>query len=296
MYVTELQNNSIGPDGILTKLDRIQAALKYLRRDIDQFRKSEEVVVVLDRLALWKMSFRSNKIIKMKEKAAREVDTTTDDLKAIELLIHSPVAFEKVTKIIEVTNPSDEDSNFLSTFIFLCLGYKNFQRPGPAINMTPKEADEAVYVKSDGEEDKLKILVSKHKTARSYGPAILYLSQDDATMFIHYRDNVRPQIPTSSQCDVFLVRANGMTYAKNYARYVGLYSKAIGLKDKPPSLTTTRKSGATAGKSCLSNKEMEELSRHMMHSSFTSERYYRNLQLEKESLQTFEKIQKISSK
>ena len=52
--------------------------------------------------------------------------------------------------------------------------------------MTLKEASEGESVSHSKEEDKLKLIVSKHKTAKTYGPAILYLSLDDAAMFIHY--------------------------------------------------------------------------------------------------------------
>ena len=139
--------------------------------------------------------------------------------------------------------------------------------------MTLKEANEAEFVSHGNEDDKLKIIVSKHKTAKSYGPAILYLSQDDATMFVHYRDSIRPNIPTSSNCDLLLVKANGEPFTKNYSYLVQTYAKSIGLIHKPPSLTATRKAG---GKSILTNKEMEEMSRHMTHSTSTSEMYYRN--------------------
>ena len=93
-------------------------------------------------------------------------------------LVHSTVAFEKVKNILEEPNPSNDNIDFL---VFLCLSYKNFQRPGPATNMTLKEATEAEFVIHGDEEDKLKIIVSKQKTAKTYGPAILYLPHDDAT-------------------------------------------------------------------------------------------------------------------
>ena len=133
----------------------------------------------------------------MKFVNASEKDTTSKYLKATHDLVHSKVAFEKVQNILEEQNPSDDNIDFLVTYIFLCLSYKNFQRPGPATNMTLKEANEAEFVSHGNEDDKLKIIVSKHKTAKSYGPAILYLSQDDATMFVHYRDSIRPNIPTT---------------------------------------------------------------------------------------------------
>ena len=39
-YITHLQKNGIGPDGVLTKLDRIQGAVRYLMRDLVQYIRS----------------------------------------------------------------------------------------------------------------------------------------------------------------------------------------------------------------------------------------------------------------
>ena len=196
-YITHLQKNGVGPDGVLTKLDRIQAAVRYLMRDLVQYKKHvTEGKIILERLALWKTSFRAEKIANVRDRAAREKDTTSEDLKATHNLVHSTAAFEKVKNILEEQNPSDDHIDFLATYIFLCLWYKNLQRPGPATNMTLKEGSEGEFVSHGKEDDKLKLIVSKHKTAKTYGPAILYLSQDDATMFIHYRDYIRPNILT----------------------------------------------------------------------------------------------------
>ena len=122
-----------------------------------------------------------DKITHIKDRAVREKDTTSKDLKAMQDLVHSTVAFEKVKNILEEPTPSDDNIDILVTYIFFCLSYKNFQRPGPATNMTLKEATEAEFVIHGDEEDKLKIIVSKHKTAKTYGPVILYLPLDDAT-------------------------------------------------------------------------------------------------------------------
>ena len=56
----------------------------------------------------------------------------------------------------------------------------------------------------------------------------------------HYRDYIRPNIPTSSDFDVLLVKDNGESFTKNI---VQTYAKAIGLTQKPPSLTGARKAG-----------------------------------------------------
>ena len=143
------------------KLDRIQTALKYIQREIPEFSSCSEVFKVLDRISLWKPTFPGEKIHHLKEKAAKEIDTTDEDLRAIQKLVNSEVATTKAQKIVNDNKPSDEDIDFLSTYIFCCLTYKNFQRPEPAINMTVEEASNARYVGDGDDNEKLKIIMSK---------------------------------------------------------------------------------------------------------------------------------------
>ena len=77
------------------------------------------------------------------------IDTADEVLRAIQKLVNSKVATTNAQKTVNDNKPSDEDIDFLSTYIFCCLTYKNFQRPGPAINMTVEEASNARYVTVD---------------------------------------------------------------------------------------------------------------------------------------------------
>ena len=60
--IEKLEKFSIGSEGILTKLDRIQTALKYIQREIPEFSSCSEVFKVLDRISLWKATFGGEKI------------------------------------------------------------------------------------------------------------------------------------------------------------------------------------------------------------------------------------------
>ena len=69
-YITHLQKNGIGPDGVFTKLDRVQAAIKYLMRDVVQYRKCDKEGKII-------MAIVENveKITHIKDRAVREKDT-----------------------------------------------------------------------------------------------------------------------------------------------------------------------------------------------------------------------------
>ena len=293
-YVEKLQKTAIGPDGLVTKLDRVQTALRYLMRDVPKYKTSDAAMKTIERVGLWKASFRTAKITHTRDKAAREVDTTDDDMQALKELIHSKIAKTKVETIVNRGKSSDEDINFIATYLFICFGYKNFQRAGPAINMTLKEVAEATYVGED-EDTMLKIIVSNHKTAKTYGPAVLYLSLDDSAIFNHYIEEIRPNIATSAECDIALLRANGLSFRNNYSHIIRAYAIEVGLT-RIPSLTAVRKAGAVTGRAVLSNPEMEAMSRQMSHSSATSELYYRVRKGGKQSLSAFKWMQMLTGK
>ena len=293
-YVEKLQKTAIGPDGLVTKLDRVQTALRYLMRDVPKYKTSDAATKTIERVGLWKAGFRTAKITHTRDKAAREVDTTDDDMQALKELIHSKIAKTKVETIVNRGKSSDEDINFIATYLFICFGYKNFQRAGPAINMTLKEVAEATYVGED-EDTMLKIIVSNHKTAKTYGPAVLYLSLDDSAIFNHYIEEIRPNIATSAECDIALLRANGLSFRNNYSHIIRAYAIEVGLT-RIPSLTAVRKAGAVTGRAVLSNPEMEAMSRQMSHSSATSELYYRVRKGGKQSLSAFKSMQMLTGK
>ena len=50
--------------------------------------------------------------------------------------------------------------------------------------------------------------------------AILYLSKQNAELFVHYINNIKDTISTASTSTAALVRANGRTYEGNYNHYV----------------------------------------------------------------------------
>ena len=80
-----------------------------------------------------------------------------------------------------------EDHTIVSSHLFCSLVYRNWQRPGAAINLTTDEA--AGAVERDGH---LIIHSWKHKTVLADGPAVMALHPDDVAIFLHYRDGMRP--------------------------------------------------------------------------------------------------------
>ena len=68
-FVNLMEESRIGPDGICTKIDRRQVAIRYLVRDVTKFKSmGVEALEVIDRLSIWKSLYRKEK----NEEAAHE--------------------------------------------------------------------------------------------------------------------------------------------------------------------------------------------------------------------------------
>ena len=145
-YIDLLQNTSmIGPNGIVTKIHRLQQALLYLRRT-----GLEDIpagVTEKDRTAL-------------SLSQGIEADTSPAVLTKIRELFSNQQLQEHLQEIKE-TILSDllldkSEHNMLVTYLFLCLVCRNWQRP---INLTISEANAPIM-----EDGKIIIKSLEHKT------------------------------------------------------------------------------------------------------------------------------------
>ena len=84
-------------------------------------------------------------------RAAEELDTTSEDLKTINMLTNNERALQRVLQIVEKTNPTDEDINFIGTYLFIALTYKSLQRAGAACNLTVDKANKRQFIKDEEE-------------------------------------------------------------------------------------------------------------------------------------------------
>ena len=153
-------------------------------------------------------------------------------------------------------------------YIFCCLTYKNWQRPGVAINLTLEEAGKARRV-----DEKFVIHCRQHKTASTYGPAVLVLDDEDAKYFKCYIDVVRSTIQGGrDSSELALLTYNGRPLT-HYQDLLASLTSRLGIKPLP-NITAIRKAGATTAVQQSSKEGMEVISGHMCHSTSTSERYY----------------------
>lgn len=76
-FITVLENQEVGPDGILSKLDNIQTAIRYCGREVDSFPDTKDV---MERISLLKSTFRSQKAKRSYERAVSSCLTEENSL------------------------------------------------------------------------------------------------------------------------------------------------------------------------------------------------------------------------
>ena len=113
-------------------------------------------------------------------------------------------------------------------------------------------------------------------------------------IFDKYIKRIRSNIPTTANTTNALVTGNGKPFTQ-YLHYVKSLAKEYGITNMP-NPTSCRKEAATKAVSLLSKDKMETVSRHMGHSSTTSEKYYRTQQRKKEVTLAFSAMSKFIGK
>ena len=135
-YFDQVQQDGIGPDGIITKIDCICHLLKYLSLEVQEFEKSDDIPSLQARFEGWKASFKKEKPRLDHERQARNEGKNENALESISTLFSNKHLLSDVQQIVLDAESSIVDENNatkVATYLFLCLTYKNMQRPAPAI-------------------------------------------------------------------------------------------------------------------------------------------------------------------
>ena len=126
----------------------------------------------MDRINLWKASYRKEKVNKL-VKASEEKDTTDIDLTAVKRLTENVKAQRRVRQIMKDNDPTADDIDFLGTYNFVALTYNNYQRAGAACNITVTETKESSFVEDSEEGRVFQLTARQHKSDSTYGLAII---------------------------------------------------------------------------------------------------------------------------
>lgn len=291
-YIKQVEGDGVGPNGIMTKVDRIIMAIRYTLRT--KLMKSDQVHEVLERLSAWKKVFSKQKFSSSVERAItdkREEDPERNS--AVQAFFSCRPLQQYMADLGDRMDELEQtEITHMATYLFCSLVYRNWQRPGPAIALTIAEATRDCAVgRADG---KLVLNSRTHKTSASYGPASLVLEGSDVDLFKKFLTVTRPGVTTSSTTDSVLVTGRGQPLT-SYRDHVNALCRKFHLGPMPTP-TQMRKVGASSAvQQNVGQSAMEEISKHMTHSSAVSEKYYRDLHRADKAVAVYECMKSISS-
>jgi len=179
--------------------------------------------------------------------------------------------------------------NIVIAYISAHLIYSNGQRPGTIQYMETNEYQQRVF-----EDDSEVIVVKRHKTSRSRGPAQIVIETNSfiSELLQQYCENIRSTIVGQNNTlqNRFFILHNGGEYRKVYE-----YMERVAEKFKLllPAPTTHRKVITTNASENASTETLLNIQDHMSHTKRTSERFYQ-LRTTKKAIKAQKAIQSIT--
>ncbi len=171
LYMEKMEKMKIGPEGQLTKMERLCDALDYLKYHYQDGRLAEKVAKIEFHIPEWKKVLR---VAKQELNTTRLEKLSEEDLdmSIITDVVDNPQMWNTFYSVIERIEQgedvSDEELKVAMGSVLITLVLKNYQRPGAVCNCTVQE-----YLASRTvNEDACVIKVANHKTSK-YGIAKL---------------------------------------------------------------------------------------------------------------------------
>ena len=267
-YVEKLKRASVGPEGQLSKLDALCAALRFVKVVVirDAYNPMyAQATGTIELISVWKTTLRRQKSI-LREKRLSELSSETLSRAEITSLLDcNPlwVHFDETCKAAECNTPALTTAKLDQASVVLAgsLLYKNWQRPGAIVNATLTEFENANVVRT-GDETVFVMKVVDHKTG-SKGTANVVVEKTDHARIALYIDTVRKVQNTGNSSLLFLLTGG---------RRVGNLSKALGRLYglTLPIASRVRKIGATSVALHLDEKDPRLVTRQMSHSVATN--------------------------
>ena len=272
-YLIRLEKDGISCSGQLTKLHRIETALRFAKTHNKW--PTSTVSETMPTLTLWKKRLQREKTATAKKKLPR-ISEDLEQLGNYTDILTMPEPLARVKRALSGPDPP-EPTEFNTAMAYIALHFflRCTQRKSVVENLTVEEYTAATE-EGDGH---WIITVSRHKTAQSRGPAHLVMDRRLKLL-----------------CDRYLVFRKGLGSSPNLLvnhrghpptslpQLVRDFASQYHVRFPTP--TQHRKAVGTAA--CkLPQKDQERVAAFMSHSLQTQQRYYRALESRKDSLEAY---------
>ena len=191
LYMEKMDALKIGPEGQLTKLERVCDAVDYLKFYYQDGRLASQIGNVELHIGKWKKVLRAEK----QQLQATRIEKLADqdiDLKAITDVVDNPRVWSRFDSVIEALQKgeglSDVELKVAMGTVAITLVLESYQRPGAVCNCTIEEYRNAVIC-----DDIWVIRVHDHKTSK-HGTAKLLMDPEMKGRVDDYFQLVRPKL------------------------------------------------------------------------------------------------------
>ncbi len=276
-FFEQIRADRISPSGRLTKMERLNDALKYMRfsirestRDSETSRRLDEISAIEESLAQWKTVLHRDK---RRINASRLVRTsnTLPSLESINEVLESVElvrTFQAVVTDLENNKQvSVERLRYGVAAVCVPLMYGSSSRPGAVANLTMREFDDGRWAK-----DLFIATCYEHKT-NMIGPCKLVFDTGTFERAIKYKNVIRPWLTVEcGDIPEFFVLPGSKPIEK-MSNMTRIIKKNLGL-EKMPTATEVRKMGSTAVAKNCEPITRDLVARQFNHDSKVSAQHY----------------------
>ena len=292
-YMNRLEALNIGPEGQLSKLEGVSAALQFLKLTKNFSTEMKSTIQDTELyIQQWKRTLRSQKSTLQIQRIERASEMNFN-LQQVTKVVEHPEMWGRYHKTIRKLKRNKEVSEtelkFSLAAIMVTTMLKSCQRPGAVVNCTVAEYENATTT-SNGT---TVVKVFNHKTGQQGTAKLTFDSQSYQRLKAYYK-YIRPRLAQPGRDIDLLFILPGSAKVLKFSNMVAVLKRT--LKIEIPSATLARKIGATCAAKSLDYQTNQLVTRQMSHQPEVSARYYEAVHGIEDSAKAFECMESLRSK
>ena len=286
-FMDEMDKREVGPEGQLTKLERISILLHYLKMNNPTMKN--KIIETENEISQWKKTLRVGKKALQVQRLERasEMDLSLEEITAV---VDNQDMWLKYIQVVDRARKDehvpDEDLKLAMGIVMIAVKLKSYSRPSTVANCTVNEYRNATIC-----EGSTVIKVYKHKTGKQGTAKVTVDSQLAERLGLYYR-YIRPKlVDPGNPCD-YLFILPGSQKVNKMSNLEKFLQKRLQVEAIPTS-TRARKIGATCAARALDYQTNTLVTKQMSHQPEVSRRYYEAIHGPRDAAFAFQQMEAL---
>ena len=287
-YMDKMESCNVGPEGQLTKLERVCLAFEFLKmnrpKDTDLRNQLLESEMFIER---WKKTLRTEKnaLQVRRREDASEMDM---NMETISEVVDNPNMWSTFSDIVEEARYGQEvpekDLKLVMGIVMVAVMLKSYQRPGAVKNCTIAE-----YMARAKHDDVTIIKVREHKTGSQGAAKLTMDTQLEERLKLYFKYRPLLTEPGNDVDRLFILP--GSKPVGKFGNLKDYISKRI--NTDIPTATEARKIGTTCAARVLDYQTNILVTKQMSHQPEVSRKYYEAIHGSKDTAFAFHKLEAL---